>query len=171
LRTTLFHVIQNVVCALGFSRRKSMRNLRKPNVFDEKIIGRAPSLRFVTECRAKRQSDRGRTCLVSRWSVHALWFKSSPPQPILLIRKGLLGASNRPSFIGKTWERNQFSPINLRPSRPCAPRCREFSLTVLPCAGSISTLQPIGRINLSKLSSVRFTNGKSRSHRRRCGHR
>jgi hypothetical protein len=40
-----------------------------------------------------------------------------PPQPILLIRKGLLDATNKPFFcLGKSWERNKFPLINPRPS-------------------------------------------------------
>jgi hypothetical protein len=45
--------------------------------------------------------------------------RCGPPQQFLLIHKGLLAASNKPFFfLGKTWERNQCSLINLRPSSP-----------------------------------------------------
>src|SRR5258708_32913366 len=39
------------------------------------------------------------------------------PQPILLIHKGLLDSTSKPLFfLGKIWERNHFSRVNLRPS-------------------------------------------------------
>jgi hypothetical protein len=47
--------------------------------------------------------------------LHAVPF--SPPEPISLIHKRVLAASNNPFlFLEKIWERNHFPLINLRPS-------------------------------------------------------
>src|SRR4029077_13619260 len=55
----------------------------------------------------------------SSFAMRRSWVRIPSRPPDSLIHKGLLAAFNRPFFfLGKTWERNQFSLINLRPSSP-----------------------------------------------------
>ena len=111
-------------------------------------------------------SARGRRSLV----------QIQPPQLILLIRKGLLDVPNRPFFfLGKIWERNYFSIINLRLSG--AEGFTEFfcrvphiigenvSAVVCHAALAVAQMLPANLLGDSQRVHYSFPKAKPESHR------